>query len=295
MIEAAFTTRASLTTATRDDKTTAPMPSPLAREEETAVALARSAGALIRDALAGEKRVEHKSSINLVTEIDRAAEALIKDGLSAAFPDDAIVAEESDDGVRPSGRMWVVDPLDGTTNFVHGLPHCAVSIGLVDDDGPLAAAVFDPAKNEMFHAVRGGGAFLDGESMRCSPESRLDHALLVTGFPYDRRDYSAFYLSYFERFMHAARDVRRFGAAALDLAYVAAGRFDGFWEWKLHPWDTAAGWLLVEEAGGRVSDFAGARYDPWSVRILATNGAIHDQALDVLGALPDHPDDSPAD
>jgi myo-inositol-1(or 4)-monophosphatase len=264
-----------------------------ASEIDLAISAAREAGALIRDALDQAKNVERKSPINLVTETDRAAETIILGILRAAFPADAIVAEESAGGDRPSGRAWVVDPLDGTTNFVHGLPHCAVSIGLLDDSGPLAAVVYDPCKDELFSAERGSGAWADGKRLSVSAEPQLSESLLVTGFPYDRRTYSAFYLSYFERFLHAARDLRRFGAAALDLCYVAAGRFDGFFEWKLHPWDTAAGWLIVEEAGGRVTNFAGEAYDPWGVRVLATNGHIHDQAVAEFAGLPEHPDDSP--
>ena len=260
---------------------------------DTALSLAREAGALIRDVLEESKEIERKSPINLVTETDRAAEKIIVAGLRDAFPDDAIVAEESGGGDRPRGRTWVVDPLDGTTNFVHRLPHCAVSIGLLDTQGPLAAVVYDPCKDEMFSSERGAGSWCNGKRLGVSAETELSESLLVTGFPYDRREYSAFYLSYFEHFLHASRDLRRFGAAALDLCYVAAGRFDGFFEWKLHPWDTAAGWLIVEEAGGRVSDFAGAAYDPWGVRVLATNGHIHEQAIAEFASLPDHPDDSP--
>ncbi len=264
-------------------------------EIETATTAAREAGALIRDALDRAKSIERKSPINLVTETDLAAERVILSILRGAFPGDSFVAEESHSGERPSGRAWVIDPLDGTTNFVHGLPHCAVSIALIDDSGALAAVVYDACKDELFSAERGSGAWANSSRLSVSTETQLSESLLVTGFPYDRRLYSSFYLSYFEHFLHKARDLRRFGAAALDLCYVAAGRFDGFFEWKLHPWDTAAGWLVVEEAGGRVTDFAGERYDPWRVRVLATNGLIHEQAVRELSTLTTHPDDSPAD
>jgi myo-inositol-1(or 4)-monophosphatase len=142
----------------------------------------------------------------------------------------------------------------------------------------------------MFAAVRGGGAMLNGERIRVSQAGALDEALFVTGFPYDRRQHLKFYLSYFESFIRRCRDVRRFGSASLDLCYVAAGRFDGFWEWRLKPWDTAAGWLIVEEAGGRVTDFDGSCYDPWLPRILATNGRVHDEALAILAELAKSPD-----
>jgi Archaeal fructose-1,6-bisphosphatase and related enzymes of inositol monophosphatase family len=244
--------------------------------------LALDAGKLIRNALGRAQNVERKSPVNLVTEIDRACERLIIDGIRAAGGSAAIVAEESAGGRPPDGPCWYVDPLDGTTNFVHGFPHCSVSIAYVDEGRVQTAVVHDPCKNETFEAERGSGAHLNGQPLHVSRTSQLSEALLVTGFPYDRRERSNFYLRYFEAFMHAAQDVRRLGSAALDLCYVAAGRFDGFWEWKLHPWDTAAGFLIVEEAGGTVTDFDGAAYDAWLPRILATNGLIHEPARDVL-------------
>ena len=252
-----------------------------------ATRLAREAGALIAAAIGRGNTVERKAAVDLVTEIDRESERIVVEGLRASFPDHAIVAEESSTGRPPSGqRCWYVDPLDGTTNFVHALPHCAVSLALAAPNGnPEAAVVYDPCKDELFHAVRGGGAFLNGKPIRVSSPLVLDEALFVTGFPYDRREHSGFYLKYFEAFMLRCRDLRRLGSASLDLSYVAAGRFDGFWEWHLKPWDTAAGWLIVEEAGGRVVDFDGRAYDPWSPRILATNGALEAEALAVLAEL----------
>ncbi len=250
-------------------------------------AIAREAGGLIAAALGGRRTVERKSAVDLVTEIDRASERLIIEGLRAAFPRHDIVAEESAPARRGTGtHCWYVDPLDGTTNFVHGLPHCCVSLALSGPEGAIeAAVVFDPCKDELFDAVRGGGARLNGASIRTSVAAKLDEALLVTGFPYDRREDTEFYLKYFEAFLKRSRDLRRFGSAALDLSYVAAGRFDGFWEWGLKPWDTAAGWLIVEEAGGRVTDFDGGPYDPWSPRILATAPSLHDEVLRVLASI----------
>ena len=254
-----------------------------------AAELARKAGALIADGLGGERTVGYKSDVDLVTDIDLAAQTLIVDGIREAFPDDAIVAEEDESGPDASrarkGSCWYIDPLDGTTNFVHGLPHVAVSIAYLEEGLPRAAAVFDPCKDELFLAQHGTGAFLNGRRLAVSTTDALDRALLVTGFPYDRRQWVDVYLSYFRSFLCAAQDVRRLGSASLDLCYVAAGRFDGFWEWKLKPWDTAAGWLVVEESGGRVSDFDGRSYDPWLPRILATNGRIHERALEVLAEL----------
>jgi myo-inositol-1(or 4)-monophosphatase len=159
----------------------------------------------------------------------------------------------------------------------------------VDADGPRVAVVNDPFREEMFEAERGHGASVNGRPLRVSAIEALGDALLVTGFPYDRREYLGFYLAYLEAFLETAIDVRRFGSAALDLCYVAAGRFDGFWEWKLQPWDTAAGWLIVMEAGGRISDFSGAAFDPWGPQILATNGRIHEAALGVLRGLEREP------
>jgi myo-inositol-1(or 4)-monophosphatase len=250
--------------------------------------LAREAGVLIRDALGRPQSVTEKSPVNLVTEVDRACEDLILAGIKAARPTDSIVAEETAPA-KAAGPCWYIDPIDGTTNFVHGLPHCAVSIAFAREGRIEAAVVHDPCKDETFEAARGLGATLNGQRIDVSKQLALSHSLLVTGFPYDRREHSAFYLGYFETFIHRAQDVRRFGSASLDLCYVAAGRFDGFWEWKLHPWDTAAGWLIVEEAGGRVTDFDGTSYDPWLPRILATNGAIHDEAVAVLKSLPQAP------
>lgn len=256
-----------------------------------AVKLALEAGSLLADAVGGRRDVEFKSAVDLVTEFDRRAEALVIEGIRAAFPDHAIVAEEDSAGRTgpkpspPQGPCWYIDPLDGTTNFVHALPHFAVSIAFFDKGRPVSAAVYDPCKQELFRAEQDAGAFLDDRRLSVSPVHDLDKALLVTGFPYDRREHAALYVEYFREFMCAAQDLRRYGSASLDLCYVAAGRFDGFFEWKLAPWDTAAGWLVVEEAGGRVSDFGGGPYDPWLPRILATNGAIHSEALAVLARL----------
>ena len=258
---------------------------------EVASRLAREAGALIADALGrADTVVERKAVVDLVTATDRASERLIVDSLRRHFPGHDIVAEESAPRRPAPGRhCWCVDPLDGTTNFVHGLPHCSVSLALLGPDGDSqAAVVFDPFRQELFDAVRGSGARLNGQPIRVSRTERLDDALFVTGFPYDRREHTSFYLAYFEMFLKHARDVRRFGSAALDLSYVAAGRFDGFWEWQLKPWDTSAGWLIVREAGGLVSDFDGSPYDPWAPRILATNRSIHDQAVALLARVTAH-------
>lgn len=247
--------------------------------------LAQQAGELIRRSAGERRNVEYKGAVDLVTDVDRAAQALVVDGIRAAFPNDAIVAEEDQNQRAHPGPCWYVDPLDGTTNFVHSLPHYAVSIAFLDDAEARSAAVYDPSKDELFHAERGSGAFLNDVPLSVSSVPVLNQALLVTGFPYDRRAHTAMYLEYFREFLCTAQDVRRYGSASLDLCYVAAGRFDGFWEWKLQPWDTAAGWLVLEEAGGRVTDFDGAAYDPWLPRILGTNGVLHEETLKVMGAI----------
>jgi myo-inositol-1(or 4)-monophosphatase len=254
---------------------------------KVASTLALEAGALIATAISENKDVHFKSPIDLVTATDRAAQDLIVAGLRRSFPDHAIVAEEPGDdtpsaAVNNPGPVWCIDPLDGTTNFVHGLPHCAVSIALLVAGQPQVAAVYDPCKEELFTAILGEGAQLNGRRLRVSTTAELAASLLVTGFPYDRRQFLSFYLSYFREFIIGARDVRRYGSAALDLCYVAAGRFDGFWEWGLHAWDTAAGWLVVKEAGGRVSDFDGGAYNACEPRILASNGLIHDEAMALI-------------
>jgi myo-inositol-1(or 4)-monophosphatase len=248
--------------------------------------LALEAGELVRESLGRARQVVRKSPINLVTEVDHACERMIVDAIRAERPADAIVAEESIAERPRNGPCWYVDPLDGTTNFVHGFAHCAVSIAFADRGRVQAAVVNDPCKKELFEAEHGQGARLNGARLRVSQTPRLSEALLVTGLPYDRRTHSTFYLRYFEAFIHSAQDVRRLGSASLDLCYVAAGRFDGFWEWKLHPWDTAAGSLIVEEAGGAVTDFDGATYDVWLPRILATNRHIHAEAVGVMQPLP---------
>jgi myo-inositol-1(or 4)-monophosphatase len=172
-----------------------------------------------------------------------------------------------------------VDPLDGTTNFAHRYPHVAVSIALAHHGEVILGVVHDPLRDEQFAAARGAGASLNGRPIRVSDIPTLDRALLATGFPYDRRQRAAFYLRYVERFLQSGQCVRRGGCAALDLCYVACGRLDGFWEWNLKPWDTAAGALIVAEAGGAVSDFAGQPFSPQGPQILASNGDIHGEML----------------
>lgn len=246
----------------------------------TATAIATGAGAMIRAAWDGERAVSFKGEVDLVTDTDRAVEAFVVDRLRAAFPGHAILAEETATAadfalIDADTPVWVVDPLDGTTNFAHRYPHVAVSIGLCRRGDPVLGVVHDPMRGETFAAARGLGATLDGRPVRVSATDSLDAALVGTGFPYDRRDHAAAYLRFVEDFLRRVQGIRRAGTAALDLCWVACGRLDGFWELKLKPWDVAAGAAIVLEAGGTVTDFDGAPFDPRAQRIVASNGRIH--------------------
>jgi myo-inositol-1(or 4)-monophosphatase len=251
---------------------------------ELAVRLARAAGALQRERHESELRIETKSSaVDLVTDVDRACEEAIVAGIRRERPGDAIVAEEGS-GFAPAGAAWrwVIDPLDGTTNYAHGYPCFCVSIGVEHAGSPAVGVVYNPLLDELYHAVRGGGAFRNGRPIRVSDQAELPRSLLATGFAYDRRERPSPNLAHFAAFLRRAQAVRRDGSAALDLAAVACGRFDGYWELQLRPWDVAAGGLLVLEAGGRLTDLAG-RPAPWSGdEVVASNGRIHDAMLAVL-------------
>lgn len=250
---------------------------------DLALDLARGAGEILRGGL-GRATVEHKGPLELVTEFDRASERFIVDRMTAAFPDDGLLAEEGSQRPGETWR-WHIDPLDGTTNYAHGLPHFAVSIA-GERDGTLEfGVVYDPMRDEMFVAVRGQGASLNDRPLQVSTASSLEESLLVTGFPYDLGRNPDDNLDLFAHLVHRSLAVRRFGAAALDLAYVAAGRFDAYWELRLSPWDLAAGIVLVREAGGTVSRVDGGpdplRQPP---SIAASNGRLHTQLLEALRA-----------
>jgi myo-inositol-1(or 4)-monophosphatase len=252
---------------------------------ETAVTAARAAGKLQRERLWKEHDIAFKGEIDLVTEVDKASEELIVGAIRARYPEHDILAEENEYPSRHSTHKWIIDPLDGTTNYAHGFPWFGVSIGLEIDGAIEAGVIYHPMMDELFTAARGEGAFLNGERLQVSRRAPLKSCLLATGFPYDRSWDNENNFANFERFQMAARAVRRAGAAALDLAYVAAGRFDGYWECKLKPWDVAAGKLLVEEAGGRVTNHGGEPYCIYDHRILASNGLIHGEMVEVLKAV----------
>jgi myo-inositol-1(or 4)-monophosphatase len=247
-----------------------------------AVELAREAGALQRSKLWQPFTIEHKGTIDLVTEVDKASEALLVGGLQQSFPAHDFLAEENDYGSRGASHKWIIDPLDGTTNFAHGFPWFAVSIALEIEGKIRLGVIYHPVMDELFSAVKGEGAQLNGARLQVSKRAPLGSSLLATGFPYDSATDQENNFAHFVNFQTSCRGIRRAGAAALDLAYVAAGRLDGFWESKLKPWDVAAGELLVREAGGRVSGYDGEAYSVYSHQIVASNGLIHEEMLATL-------------
>jgi len=249
--------------------------------KEIAIDLAQASGQMLMGSLGKVKDIGHKGEIDLVTEADRRSEELIVGRLREAFPHHAIIAEESG-GERDAEYLWLIDPLDGTTNYAHGLPWFTVSIGLLKGEEPILGVIYNPPLDELFWVERGEGAWLNGEKIEVSSTPQLSQSLLATGFPYDIRESKVNNLDHFSHFSLRALAIRRAGSAALDLAYLACGRFDGFWELKLHPWDMAAGALLVTEAGGIITDFKGSRFDPFGKEILASNGRIHNQMWAVL-------------
>jgi myo-inositol-1(or 4)-monophosphatase len=243
--------------------------------------LARRAGAIQRERYETQLDVRTKSaSIDLVTEVDGECEALIVAGIEAARPGDAILAEEGggeDHGKSP--WRWVVDPLDGTTNYAHGFPRFCVSIGVEHRGQRSVAAVYDPLLDELFHAVRGGGAWLGERRLQVSKTAEMGQALVATGFAYDVHESRDDNLARFAQVLKAARGIRRDGSAALDLCYVAAGRLDAYWELKLHAWDVVAGCLIIEEAGGCVSNTSGGPVPASGDEVVASNGLLHDAIL----------------
>jgi myo-inositol-1(or 4)-monophosphatase len=249
-----------------------------------AIELARDAGDVLKHYMDREKHVQLKGQANLVTIADKESEALIIRRIFDRYPTHGILAEESGaSGARETGASkWIIDPLDGTTNFAHQYPFFCVSIAFEHAGNVLCGAVYDPCRDEMFSGGRGLGSFVNGKPLCVSSVDKLSGGLIMTGFPYGVRQKMKSAMSQFEAFLFESQAVRRGGSAALDLCYVALGRCDGFWEMDLHPWDTAAGLVILEEAGGRISDFAGNPFSIYGKQIVASNGKIHGEMVAVL-------------
>lgn len=259
------------------------LPSPVTLRD-AAIEMAREAGAVVREGYGRIHAPERKGRIDLVTEYDRRSEAVLLARLRERWPDHAVLAEES--GAHAGSRVkWYVDPLDGTTNFAHNYPFFGVSVG-VEVDGVLAAgAVYDPVRDEMFAGARGEGATRNGAPIHVSANTTLEDALLVTGFPYDVREHPERHVPLFQAFLVRAQGIRRDGSAALNLCYLAMGRFDGFWEGNLSPWDLAAGVLIVQEAGGVVTDYAGGPLRLDGRQIVAANPTLHATMRELIGTF----------
>ncbi|VBB41776.1 Inositol-1-monophosphatase [uncultured Desulfatiglans sp.] len=249
------------------------------QEMDVARQAAESAGALLVELYGNDIHIRKKGRVDLVTDADVQAEDLIVKTIAAHFPSDGVLAEESGRYHSDSGRIWLIDPLDGTTNYAHGFPLFAVSIAL-EIEGRLELGVVScPVMREVFEARRGSGARLNGHPVRVAGTARLSEALLGTGFPYNLREDPELHIDRFARMVLSAQGVRRPGSAAIDLCYVAAGRFDGFWEVGLKPWDTAAGVLMVEEAGGLVTTLQGEPFTPYAESVVAANPVLHHEMV----------------
>lgn len=273
------------------------MPTSSASRISLAIDAAREAGAFLKANLGKVRTITEKDGWgkNVVTEIDRQSEEMILGAIRRRFPEDAILAEEGGTGAGPGAEWrWVVDPLDGTTNYTHGFPVFCVSIGVEREGRMEGGVIYDPNFDELFAAERGKGATLDGEPIRVSRIDRLDRSLLVTGFPYNVNENPDRTIERFVSALMRAQAVRRMGSAAIDLAYVACGRYEGFWEVGLHPWDVAAGALLVEEAGGLVTDFRGGPCSIHGKDIAASNGVVHPALLECIRAAESAPPGPPS-
>ena len=247
-----------------------------------AIRVSKKAGRKLQDHLGRVKRVGYKGAVNLVTEMDLLSEKMIVAEIHKRYPNHSLLAEEKTHRQENSPYRWIIDPLDGTTNYAHGYPVFCVSIGLEKDGEIILGVVYDPSRNELFVGEKGKGARLNGRRIQVSYTRKLSRSLLTTGFPYDLRESSVNNFDHFQNFARKVHAVRRAGSAALDLCYVAAGRFDGFWEMKLGPWDLAAGSLIVGEAGGKVTDFQGHSIQVDGKHVLASNGKIHREMMKTL-------------
>jgi myo-inositol-1(or 4)-monophosphatase len=226
--------------------------------------------------------ITHKGNIDLVTETDLKLEQFLKEEILKIYPDHYFLIEESDDQLKSVDHLWIIDPLDGTTNFAHRFPIFAISIAYERYGEVVLGVVYVPKLDELFWAEKGSGAFLNGERITCSTTDKISNSLIATGFPYDRWEKGDFYLQEYAAFMKRSQGIRRAGAAAVDLCYTACGRLDGFFEHKLKPWDTAAGCLIVNEAGGRITDYQGNSRHYSAITIIASNGKIHPEMIEIL-------------
>ncbi len=243
---------------------------------------ARMAGEMLRRNIDSSREIAYKGAVNLVTDFDRRSQEVIFSHLSSCFPDHDFLAEEDLCEERGSMFRWIIDPIDGTTNYAHNFPIFCVSIALEWKSKVVCGVIYDPMRDEMFAAISGKGAVMNGRRIHTSINGDLDKSLLATGFPYDVRESEVNNIDHFANFATRVQAIRRCGSAALDLSYVACGRFDGFWELKLNPWDVAAGVLIVVESGGRVTDFKGKSTSIYGKDLCASNGLIHEQMIHIL-------------
>ena len=250
--------------------------------KKVAIDSALKSGAYIRKCVGRKKSVRYKSEINVVTGVDKKSEEIIIETIKKAYPRHDFLAEEATYARKGSDFTWIIDPLDGTTNFLHGFPFFSVSVALAYKGRVTIGVVYDPMREELFHAERGKGAFLNKKRIRVSKIKNIKRALIATGFAYDIKKARNNNIANFVKFLKTSQAVRRAGSAALDLCYVASGRFDGFWEFRLNPWDTAAGILIVEEAGGRTTKADGSKYTIYDKELLASNSRIHSKMVRIL-------------
>jgi myo-inositol-1(or 4)-monophosphatase len=249
---------------------------------EVASIAARKAGLMLKKNIDVSREISYKGAVDLVTNFDRQAQETIVFFLSNKFPDHDFLAEEDLERFKGVEHRWIIDPIDGTTNYAHSFPIFSVSIALEWKKDVVLGVVYDPMRDELFSAIKGNGAHLNGKKIRVSFVDELDKSLLATGFPYDLRESQDNNINHFNNFLIRAQGIRRGGSAALDLCYVACGRFDGFWELKLKPWDVAAGALIVKESEGQLSDFRNKKVSIFGTEIVASNSLIHDEIIDVL-------------
>jgi len=250
--------------------------------KETLMLALKEAGKVLRKHYGNPSEIEYKGDVNIVTQADKESEDTIIKIIKDTFPRHQILAEESGITNEESEYKWIIDPLDGTTNYAHTLPIFAISIGIEYKKEIIVGGVYNPIRNELFFAEKGAGAYLNDKKIYVSKVDKLEQALLVTGFPYDRRENVDYYMKVYGEFLKVSQGVMRLGAAALDFCSVACGRLDGYWERKLFPWDQSAGMLIVEEAGGKVTDFSGNKFSYYDKQVLATNSLIHDEMVRIL-------------